>query len=416
MRSRVVSNIDWLSVLLYLFFIGFGWVNIYSASFSEIPHDFFDFQQVYAKQGLWILLSFVLIIIIFSIETKFYERFASVIYLASLLSLAGLFIFGTKISGATSWYDLGVVNFQPTEFAKVATALALAKFLSDIQTNFKSAQDQLKAFLIICAPALLIVPQPDVGSALVYSAFFFPLYQEGLSVGYFVVGVSAILLFIFVLLFGPIWVSVGFVTLTVLFLYLTKNRKTNYIKWVMVCLVTIIFVFSVDYIFHNVFEQRHRDRFNIVLGIKEDPQGIGYNTRQSEIAIGSGNWFGKGWMQGTQTKGNFVPEQHTDYIFSTVGEEWGFVGSTFIIVLFVAFLLRLLYLTERQKTQFSRIYGYSVVSILFIHFLVNIGMVIGILPTIGIPLPFFSYGGSSLWGFTILLFIFIKLDAERMSY
>lgn len=184
----------------------------------------------------------------------------------------------------------------------------------------------------------------------------------------------------------------------------------------MVCLVTIIFVFSVDYIFHNVFEQRHRDRFNIVLGIKEDPQGIGYNTRQSEIAIGSGNWFGKGWMQGTQTKGNFVPEQHTDYIFSTVGEEWGFVGSTFIIVLFVAFLLRLLYLTERQKTQFSRIYGYSVVSILFIHFLVNIGMVIGILPTIGIPLPFFSYGGSSLWGFTILLFIFIKLDAERMSY
>lgn len=414
--SRTVTNIDWLTVFIYLLFIGFGWINIYSASYSETAHNFFDFDQVYAKQGLWILLSFVLIVIILSIEVKFYERFSSVIYLISLLSLAGLFIFGKKISGATSWYDLGVINFQPTEFAKVATALALAKFLSDIQTNIKSVRHQLKALLVILAPALLIIPQPDVGSALVYVAFFFPMYREGLSVGYFVVGITAILLFVFVLLFGPVWVSIGFVLLVALFLYFNKKRKPNFLKWGLICIAAIIFVFSVDYIFKHVFEQRHRDRFNIVLGIKEDPRGIGYNTRQSEIAIGSGNWFGKGWTQGTQTKGNFVPEQHTDYIFSTVGEEWGFVGSSVIIALFVFFLLRLVFLAERQKTQFKRVYGYSVVGILFIHFLINIGMVIGILPTIGIPLPFFSYGGSSLWGFTILLFIFIKLDAERMAY
>lgn len=412
--SRSITNIDWLSILLFLCLVGFGWVNIYSASYSEGATDGFDFSQVYMKQGLWIGLSLILIVIILSIEAKFYERFSSVIYVLSLLSLAGLFLFGKKISGATSWYDLGFMNFQPTEFAKAATGLALAKYLSDIQTNIKTFAHQLKAFLIILIPALLILPQPDAGSALVYIAFFFPLYREGLSLGYLVVGLLMIVLFVTTLLNGPFWVSGGIFVLIALLLL--KDGKRNLLKWTLVGITGIIFVFSVDFIFHNLFEQRHRDRFNIVLGREVDPQGIGYNTKQSEIAIGSGGWTGKGWTQGTQTKGNFVPEQHTDYIFSTVGEEWGFVGSTIIIVLFVAFLLRLLYLAERQKTQFKRIYGYSVVSILFVHFLVNIGMVTGILPTIGIPLPFFSYGGSALWGFTILLFIFIKMDAERMAY
>ncbi|HET8810221.1 MAG TPA: rod shape-determining protein RodA [Flavobacteriaceae bacterium] len=414
--SRSITNIDWLSVFLYLVLIAFGWVNIYSASYSESAQGFFDFDQVYVKQGLWIVLSFVLIIIVFSIEAKFYERFSSVLYIIALVSLAGLFLFGTKISGATSWYDLGILNFQPTEFAKVATALALAKYLSDIQTDIKYISHQLKALLIIAVPAVLILFQPDAGSALVYVAFFFPMYREGLSAGYFVVGILLIVLFVATLLFGPIWVSVGSAVLTGALLLKYRKRNPNFLKWILITITAIVFVFSVDFIFHNVFEQRHRDRFNIVLGREVDPRGIGYNTKQSEIAIGSGNWFGKGWMQGTQTKGNFVPEQHTDYIFSTVGEEWGFVGSSVIVILFICLLLRLIFIAERQKTQFKRVYGYSVVGILFIHFLVNIGMVIGILPTIGIPLPFFSYGGSALWGFTILLFIFIKLDAERMAF
>lgn len=414
--SRSITNIDWLTVLLFLFLVGFGWINIYSASYSGGSEGLFDFDQVYVKQGLWIALSLVLIVVILSIEAKFYERFSSIIYILSLISLAGLYLFGKKISGATSWYDLGFLNFQPTEFAKAATALALAKYLSDIQTTIKDVGHQIKSFLIILIPALLILPQPDAGSALVYVAFLFPMYREGLSVGYFIVGLGLIFLFICTLLVGPFWVSGAIILITGMLFFMYRKKRPNILKWVLIGITSIIFVFSVDFIFHNVFEQRHRDRFNIVLGQEVDPRGIGYNTKQSEIAIGSGGWTGKGWTQGTQTKGNFVPEQHTDYIFSTVGEEWGFVGSFFIIAIFVAFLLRLIFLAERQKTQFKRVYGYSVVGILFIHFLVNIGMVIGILPTIGIPLPFFSYGGSALWGFTILLFIFIKLDADRMTF
>uniref|UniRef100_UPI0026F00D42 rod shape-determining protein RodA n=1 Tax=Mesonia mobilis TaxID=369791 RepID=UPI0026F00D42 len=254
------------------------------------------------------------------------------------------------------------------------------------------------------------------GSALVYAAFFFPLYREGLSGGYLLVGLSFISLFVFTLLFGAIWVSIGVVLLALAILFFNRKKKKKHIgRYIAISAVSMLFAFSVNYIFHNVFEQRHRDRFNIVLGKEVDSKGIGYNTNQSEIAIGSGGWTGKGWTQGTQTKGNFVPEQHTDYIFSTVGEEWGFAGTAMVVLLFIALLMRLIFLAERQKSKFSRVYGYSVVGILFIHFLVNIGMVIGIFPTVGIPLPFFSYGGSGLWGFTILLFIFIKLDSNRKA-
>ncbi|HIB38597.1 rod shape-determining protein RodA [Mesonia sp.] len=410
------TGFDWLSILLFLLLVAFGWVNIYSASLNDAAQGFFDLSQTYGRQGLFIVLSIVLIIFILSIEAKFYERFSSVIYLASLLSLLGLFVFGKTISGATSWYAFGGFSIQPSEFAKAATALALAKYLSDIQTNIKSFKHQLGAFLIIILPALIIVPQPDPGSALVYAAFFFPLYREGLSGGYLLVGLSFISLFVFTLLFGAIWVSVGVVLLALAILFFNRKKKKKYIgRYVAISAVSMLFAFSVNYIFHNVFEQRHRDRFNIVLGKEVDSKGIGYNTNQSEIAIGSGGWTGKGWTQGTQTKGNFVPEQHTDYIFSTVGEEWGFAGTATVVLLFIALLMRLIFLAERQKSKFSRVYGYSVVGILFIHFLVNIGMVIGIFPTVGIPLPFFSYGGSGLWGFTILLFIFIKLDSNRKA-
>ena len=410
------ASFDWISILIYLALILFGWANIYSASLGSTSGSFFDLEQPYGKQALFVGLSIFLVIIILSIEAKFYQRFSSIIYLVSLLSLAGLFVFGKTISGATSWYSFGSFGLQPSEFAKFATALALAKYLSDIQTNIRRLDHQVKAFIIIAIPAILIVPQPDPGSALVYAAFFFPLYREGLSGFYLITGLSAVAVFILTLIIGPIWVSVVVAVIALVMFFMKSRKGPGKVLISVFAIISIALSFSVNYIFENVFEQRHRDRFNIVLGKEVDSRGIGYNTNQSEIAIGSGGWFGKGWTEGTQTKGHFVPEQHTDYIFSTVGEEWGFLGSAMVVFLFVGLLLRLIVLAERQRDQFNRIYGYSVIGILFIHFLVNIGMVIGIFPTVGIPLPFFSYGGSGLWGFTILLFIFIKLDSDRLSY
>jgi len=416
MSRSSAAGFDWISIFIYLILILFGWANIYSASLGTNTGSYFDLSQPYGKQALFIGLSLFLIIIVLAIEAKFYQRFSSVIYIISLLSLAGLFVFGKTISGATSWYSFGSFGIQPSEFAKFATALALAKYLSDIQTNIRRLGHQVQAFVIIAIPALLIVPQPDPGSALVYTAFFFPLYREGLSGFYLVTGLSGVAVFILTLLLGPVWVSAGVLLIGLIVFFQKRKKRPGRVLISLFAIISIVLSFSVNYIFENVFEQRHRDRFNIVLGKEVDSRGIGYNTNQSEIAIGSGGWFGKGWTEGTQTKGHFVPEQHTDYIFSTVGEEWGFLGSAMVIILFVLLLLRLLVLAERQRNQFYRIYGYSVIGILFIHFLVNVGMVIGVFPTVGIPLPFFSYGGSGLWGFTILLFIFIKLDSDRLSY
>ncbi|AVI51079.1 rod shape-determining protein RodA [Pukyongia salina] len=415
--GRGFVRFDWVTIILYFALVGIGWINIYSASLDNTAIGFFDLNQVYFKQLVWICLSIVLIIFILAIEAKFYERFSSIIYIISLASLLGLFIFGKNINGATSWYALGSFSIQPSEFAKAATALALGKYIGDMQTNIKEFKHQLRAFIIIALPALFIIPQPDPGSALVYVAFIFPMYREGLHFVYLLLGFFLGALFISTLAFGVVWVSVGILVITALIYFRNrKKRKTKAFQYIFVAALCMGFVFSVNYIFNNVFEQRHRDRFNIVLGKESDSKGIGYNTNQSEIAIGSGGWTGKGWTQGTQTKGNFVPEQQTDYIFSTVGEEWGFLGSMVVVILFVALIIRVLYLAERQKSQFSRVYGYSVGAILFLHFFVNIGMVTGLLPTVGIPLPFFSYGGSGLWGFTILLFILIRLDASNSHY
>ncbi|MCC8360910.1 rod shape-determining protein RodA [Salinimicrobium sediminilitoris] len=413
---KTISQFDWLTILIYFLLVAIGWVNIYSASLDDTVTSAFEFGQIYGRQLLWILLSVLLIVILLSLEAKFYERFASVIYTISLISILGLFFFGKTINGATSWYAFGSFSLQPAEFAKVATALALSKFISDIQTNIRDLSDQFKAFVIIALPALIILPQPDAGSAMVYAAFFFPLYREGLSGVYLIAGTIGVLVFVLTLLFSPIWVSIGATAVVIFVYFFRKRKKPGIIVYLSILIMAIALSFSVDYIFQNIFEQRHRDRFNIVLGKEVDNRGIGYNTNQSEIAIGSGSWFGKGWTEGTQTKGNFVPEQHTDYIFSTVGEEWGFVGSSVVIFLFIFLMLRIIHMAERQKSQFNRVYGYSVAGILFVHFFVNIGMVIGIFPTVGIPLPFFSYGGSGLWAFTILLFIFIKLDSDRMSF
>jgi rod shape determining protein RodA len=401
---------------LFAALVVIGWVNIYSASLSDLGGVFVDFDQIYFKQIIWIGLSFILIIFILALDAKFYERFASIIYLVSLVSLILLFPFGKEVSGATSWYSFGGVSIQPSEFAKVATALALAKYLSNIQTSMKRFKDQLKAFTIMALPALLIIPQPDPGSALVFSVFIFTMYREGLHFAYLLLGFFAALLFIGTLGLGVTWVSIIVLLIATAIYMKNRKKRPNRFRYATIVVACIAFAFSVNYIFNNVFEQRHRDRFNIVLGKEIDVKGIGYNTNQSEIAIGSGGWTGKGWTQGTQTKGNFVPEQHTDYIFSTVGEEWGFLGAVLVVVLFLALIVRVLVLAERQRSKFSRIYGYSVAAILFVHFFVNIGMVTGLLPTIGIPLPFFSYGGSSLWGFTILLFIFVRLDGSNYYY
>ncbi len=421
--KSVLKRIDWLSVLFYLLLVGIGWVNIYSSTFTENGVSIFDFGTLHGKQLFFIIVSFASVIILLALEASFYERFSSVFYIVSMLSLLGLFVFGKTISGATSWYDLGFFNLQPAEFAKVATALALAKYLSDIQTDIKRTKDQLFAFVIILIPAILIIPQPDPGSALVFFALSFVIFREGLPVYYLGIAIFAVLIFVTTLMFGTIWIAIALTLILLVFLLLKKKKfKAPLFPLITALIVTILFSLSVDFVFDNVFEQRHRDRFSLWLRLEKDPEKlaqiqktIGYNTYQSEKAIESGGFFGKGFLEGTRTKGNFVPEQHSDYIFTTVGEEWGFIGTVTVVLLFTLLLLRLVFLAERQKNAFSRMYGYGVISILFIHYFINIGMVIGILPTIGIPLPLFSYGGSGMLFFTMLLFIFIKLDANRLK-
>ena len=417
-KTNIFAGIDWILVLFYFVLVFFGWINIYAATVTENNGEILDFTTLYGKQLEWIGLSFILIFFIISIDSKFYERFSGVFYVFSILSLVGLFIFGSTINGATSWYNFGSFSLQPAEFAKAATVLALANFLNEPNKDLTSFKSQLSAVFIILLPAILIVLQPDAGSALVYFSLIIVLYREGLSAYYLVIGLVAIVLFIITLYAGfTTSILIIYGLLTLFFVYIINFKKIklkrDWTKVIILYVVTGLFMYSVDYVFNNVFEQRHRDRFSILLGKTSDNQGIGYNTDQSMITIGSGGLTGKGFLEGDRTQGNFVPEQHTDFIFSTVGEEWGFLGSSAIIIIFVAFLLRLVQMAEKQKSTFSRVFGYSVASIFFVHFLINIGMVIGLLPTIGIPLPFFSYGGSSLWGFTILLFIFIRLDADK---
>lgn len=416
-NQSVSSNLDWISVIIYILLVILGWLNIYSSSLSTTvaDADLFDFTQIYGKQMLFVLFTIPLIFVVLSVDGKFYEKYSSIIFGISLVLLAGLFVAGKTIAGQRCWYAIGGFTLQPSEFAKAATALALAKYLSDVQINLKSINRQIQALLIVLLPILLILPQPDPGSALIYSVFLLVLYREGLPSWYLWTGFVAILLFILALLFEPWAVSLMALFTIVLFYFRSRLSNRNVLASVVVFVMVTGYVLSVDYVFDHVFKQHHRDRFNILLGKEVDLKGIGYNTNQSEIAIGSGGWFGKGYLEGTQTKGGFVPEQHTDYIFTTVGEEWGFFGSLIVIGLFVGLVLRIIYLAERQKTKFSRVYGYCVASILFIHFFVNTAMVLGIFPTIGVPLPFFSYGGSGLWGFTILLFIFLKMDANKVN-
>lgn len=413
MPRKLIFQLDWISILIFLCLVGLGWMNIFSTTLAEEEPNLLDTSKYYGKQLTYILLSLFLIVLVLSIEAKFYQRFASIIYVLAVLSLVGLLFFGKTIAGQTAWYSFGSFSIQPAEFVKPAVALAIAKYLTGINVSLKNFSDQVKTLLLMGIPVGLIMLQPDAGSAMIYAAFIIPLYREGLPDFYLIIGFLVVALFVSTLGFGSLIVAIAVVLITVLLWYFRRNKKTSIWTYILISSACVVFTFSVNFIFENVLLPHQKERLEIILGKEVDRSGAGYNTYHSKVAIGSGGWTGKGWLEGTQTRGRYVPEQHTDYIFSAVGEEFGFLGSAIVVLLFSALLFRLFFLAERQKSAFNRIYGYGVVSILFLHFFVNIAMVLGLFPTVGIPLPFFSYGGSGLCGFTLLIFIFLKLDATK---
>ena len=430
MRSKrnIFQNIDWFTIVLYGILILIGWLNIYAANYNE-DEVWFSFSKNYGKQLIWIVASLALIWMILMLEARLFSTFAYSIYALGIAMLIGVLIFGMEIKGAKSWFVFGGISFQPSEFAKFGTALAITKYLTNLKKNAGQFKVRFQAIFILLLPAALIMLQPDTGSVLVYAAFVFVLYREGLSGKILLFGLGLALFFILALLLKQTSIDVPFglvmqgkliliatvITICGFIYWFFNSRKRKLLVPLTIAVVMISsYVLSVDYVFDNVMSPHQQDRINELLGITFDPSGAGYNVNQSKIAIGSGGFFGKGFLQGTQTKYNFVPEQSTDFIFCTVGEEWGFIGSFVVIVAFVTLFIRLIFLAERQRSSFTRIYFYTVVSILFFHFAINIGMTIGLAPVIGIPLPFFSYGGSSLWSFTVLLFVALRLDGERM--
>lgn len=466
--NNLLANIDWVSILLYLLLVLIGWINIYAAVYDENHSSILDISQKYGKQLIWIGAAFVLAFLVLLTDSKFFTTFSMVIYGIMIFLLIAVLFFGTETKGARSWFEVGDFRIQPAEFAKFATNLAIAYVMS--RHNFKVMRfsSLLTIGLILALPAGLIILQNDTGSALVYSSFILVLFREGLHGSILLLCFVAAAIFIMALLYTPFTVLLVIIGGTLIAFYYYRHDIRELfqiilfigcgfglfvlIKWMFnlsisdYYMLLIVFVItsitaiypiykrkmknmitllliswlcvgaapSVNYAFNHL-QPHQQDRINELLGIKVDPKGTGYNVTQSKIAIGSGGLLGKGFLQGTQTKLNFVPEQSTDFIFCTVGEEWGFIGSTFVIVLLAVFILRIIKLAERQRSSFSRIYGYGVASILFFHVAVNIGMTIGMAPVIGIPLPFFSYGGSSLWSFTILIFIFLRLDANRLQ-
>ncbi|MDR3094169.1 MAG: rod shape-determining protein RodA [Bacteroidales bacterium] len=470
--TNIITGLDWATIGIYTVLVLMGWFNIYAAVYDEQNASIFALSQRYGKQLIWIITAVVLAVTVCLLDTRFYTSFAYPIYFISILSLIAVLIVGKEVNASKSWFYIAGIQIQPSEFAKIATSLALAKYLG----NFSGKMMQFRTLVILGAiiflPPAFIILQPDPGSCLVYIAFLFVLYREGLHPSILLFGILAVVLFIlsllmqdmqaylveglilagfiaylvqsrqfklcfkgigiFLIVFGVLTAMNLFINskfelhevllgtsliasaLLVIFSFIWQLPFIRITALFIVC--ALLFTFSVDFVFDEVLDTHHQKRILVMLGKESDPKGIEYNVIQSKIAIGSGGFAGKGFLQGTQTKYNFVPEQSTDFIFCTVGEEHGFVGVFIVLALFIALLLRLIYIAERQRSVFSRVYGYCTVSILFFHITVNIGMTVGLLPVIGIPLPFFSYGGSSLWAFTILLFIMLRLDASRYEY
>ena len=416
MRSKtIIGKIDIWLVIIYLALATIGLLSIYAAAFNEAHPHIWDFSQNYGKQLLFIGVSLLVGFMILLIDAKFFNVFAYVFYGFSILSLLLVLVVGSKISGSTSWIQLGPISFQPSEFAKFGTALALAHFLGKLDTDITKFKTQLTAYGIVFLPMLLVLAQGDAGSASVFIIFLLVLYREGMGGKILIIGLVAATLFILTLCVSKWYMMIGLVVLYALFLLLIDRTKKNIWLLTGILIAACAFVFSVDFAFNHVLKQHQRTRINIILGKEHDIKGVGYNLNQSMIAIGSGGFSGKGYLNGTMTKYNFVPEQHTDFIFCTVGEESGFVGCFVLISLYLALILRIMHLAERQRSPFSRIYGYGIACIFFFHFAINIGMTIGLVPVIGIPLPFLSYGGSSLLMFSMMLFVFLKQDANRMN-
>jgi rod shape determining protein RodA len=469
-KYGIWQKVDWIIILIYIFMVLTGWMNIYSAVYSDEHRSIFDMEQRYGKQLIWIIFAFVLAVLIMVTDSKFFVAFSFLIYGFFIFLLIAVLFIGKEVNGAKAWIMIGNFALQPSEFAKFGASLAIAKVISSYDFNFKQFNSRLLLTFLLILPVILIILQHDTGSALVYVVFLIPLFREGLSGLILFFGFLFVLLFVFALVFSPLLLLILLLVIAFAAFGIIRKKKNEIISALIVLaistalmvifflifkdgpfdfyyillrssiisaiilllfsvykripqaplitsifLITILFSFTIDFAFDNFLESHQKDRFNDLLGIKSDPLGTGYNVNQSKIAIGSGGFFGKGLLKGTQTKYDFVPEQSTDFIFCTVGEEWGFAGTTVVVAAFIYLLVRIIKLAERQRSTFSRVYGYCTASILFFHIAINIGMTIGLAPVIGIPLPFFSYGGSSLWFFTALLFVFLRLDASRFE-
>ena len=415
-NSRFFFNVDWITILLYTALCIIGFVNIYASIYNPETSTLFNFGSSYGKQLIFIITALMVGFSILLLDAKFFSVFSPVIYGITMLLLMVVLVIGRKIAGNQAWIPLGSFKLQPSELAKFGTALLIARYVGNFNPKFRDVKSIFFAALIIGFPLFLIMLQPDTGSALVFLAFMFPLYREGLSGYFLLIFMGLIVLFIADFLV-PIYIIIPIIlAIGGFFVYQNKRKQKMMFSIIIATVLSILYLFTVRIIFDKVMEPHQRTRIEIILGLKSDPKGAGYNVIQSKIAIGSGQLTGRGFLEGTQTKYGYVPEQSTDFIFSTIGEEWGFAGCVTVIGLYLFLLLRVINLAERQRSAFSRVYGYSVASIIFFHVFINIGMTIGIIPVIGIPLPFISYGGSSLWSFTVLLFIFLKLDSNRMGF
>ncbi|MBI1767829.1 MAG: rod shape-determining protein RodA [Bacteroidetes bacterium] len=414
--NDISGSIDWTTVMLFFGLVAFGWLNIFAAVYDEnAKQSIFDLSLNSGRQLLFIGASLIIAFAITIVDLRFYETFAYVFYAVILFVLILVPIIGKEVGGNKAWIGIGSFGVQPSEFAKFITALAIAKYIGSVGFRMDSLRSQAILFALIGLPMGLILLQKDTGTALVFTSFVLVFFREGMSPFLLIVGICAATLFVLTLLIpDPVYLYIAIAIILVLLILLEKRKKFGRIVLLTVGALMISGVIaSVDYVVKDVLKPHQQNRIKALINPDADPLGFGWNVTQSKIAIGSGGFFGKGFLKGTQTKFDFVPEQSTDFIFCTIGEEHGWIGSVIVIAAFVTLLLRIVYLAERQKNRFTRAYGYSVACIFFFHFAVNIGMTVGLFPVIGIPLPFFSYGGSALWGFTILLFILLKLDAHR---